>query len=145
MKNQNRKYINHSTAGYTLTELLVVLVILGLIMGLVAPRLLGQIGGAQSKTASAQVQNLASAVEFFHLDTGRYPTSSEGLQVLVSNSGGIEGWNGPYLKGSKLPNDPWKNPYIYELRANGQFVIRTLGADNKEGGDGKNKDHEATS
>ncbi len=133
-------------AGYTLTELLVVLVILGLVMGLIAPKFIGQIGGARTKTAAAQVTNLASAVEFFYLDMGRYPSTLEGLTALLSPPPDSDTWNGPYLKrGKTVPNDPWKNPYIYEVLADGSFVIRSLGADAKEGGDGENRDHNSNS
>lgn len=132
---------SRGSAGYTLTELLVVLVILGLVMGLVAPRFIGQIGGARVKAAAAQVENLASAIEFFHLDTGQYPTTANGLNALISQPATIEGWNGPYLRRGRLPDDPWGNPYIYQLLGDGRFVVRTLGKDAKEGGDGENRDH----
>ncbi len=140
-KRPGEEFSHHHRAGYTLAELLVVLVILGLIMGLVAPRFIGQIGGSKVKIAAAQVENLAAAAEFFSIDTGRYPTSSEGLNALVSAPGDRTGWNGPYLKRGRLPVDPWGNPYRYRLLPNGQFEIHSWGADNKEGGEDENRDH----
>ncbi|MBL1430374.1 MAG: type II secretion system major pseudopilin GspG [Robiginitomaculum sp.] len=126
-------------AGYTIMELMVVMLIIVVIVGLVAPRFIGQVGTAKTNAASVQIKNLSAAVEFFYLDTGRYPTSSEGLSALVSAPGGVQNWNGPYLK--LLPDDPWKNPYIYRSLNSSQFIIKSLGADNKEGGDGQNRDH----
>ncbi|PHR59687.1 MAG: type II secretion system protein GspG [Robiginitomaculum sp.] len=140
-KQSGKKVSRNQRAGYTLAELLVVLVILGLIMGLVAPRFIGQIGGSKVKIAAAQVENLAAATEFFSIDTGRYPSNSEGLSALVSVPGEPTGWNGPYLKRGHLPVDPWGNPYRYRLLPNGQFEIRSWGADNKEGGEDENRDH----
>ncbi len=126
--------------GYTLTELLVVLVILGLLIGLIAPRFLGQIGKARSKTARVQISNLATALEYYQLDTGTYPATSIGLSGLLSSPPNVQNWDGPYLKTRRVPDDPWGNPYIYQPGADGIFIIRTLGADNREGGDGENTD-----
>ncbi|MBL4594965.1 MAG: type II secretion system major pseudopilin GspG [Robiginitomaculum sp.] len=140
MSKKSKKH-PRANAGYTLTELLVVLVILGLVMGLVAPRFIGQIGGAKGKTATAQIENLASAVEFFHLDTGRYPTTSDGLSALVTAPSGAQGWKGPYLRRGLVPDDPWGTPYQYQLLGDGQFAIRTLGRDQKQGGEGEDQDY----
>ncbi|PHS23614.1 MAG: type II secretion system protein GspG [Robiginitomaculum sp.] len=126
--------------GYTLTELLVVLVILGLLVGLIAPRFLGQIGKARSKTARVQISNLSTALEYYQLDTGRYPTASTGLSALLSAPPNTPNWDGPYLKTRRVPDDPWGNPYIYQPGVGGDFVLKTLGADQREGGDGENTD-----
>ena len=126
--------------GFTLIELLVVLAILTLLAGIVGPRVLGQLGGAKSKTAVVQIADLDKSLELFKLDVGRYPTTAEGLQALVKQPGSIAGWNGPYLKGA-LPNDPWGNAYRYTSHvANGGFEIVSLGADNAPGGEGENAD-----
>lgn len=126
--------------GFTLVELLVVLAILGLLAGLVGPRVLGQLGGAKSKTARVQVHDLEQAAELFKLDVGRFPTSQEGLAALVSAPPSAPGWNGSYLR-KGLPVDPWGRDYHYEAPGrNGDVDIYTLGADNAPGGEGENAD-----
>jgi general secretion pathway protein G len=128
-------------SGYTLMELLVVMAIIAVITAGVAMNYSGVFGGAKSKAAGADVVMLSSVVERFYLDTGRYPTTAEGLPALVVAPAGLSGWNGPYLRQGRLPDDPWKNPYIYQSPSSGKFTIRSLGADNKVGGDGQNQDH----
>lgn len=126
--------------GFTLVELLVVLAILGLLAGLVGPRVLNQLDGAKGKTAAIQIKDFEQAVELFKLDVGRFPNNTEGLQALVTQAGSASGWNGPYLR-SGLPNDPWGNPYHYRYPGqNGEFDIFTLGADNAPGGSGDSAD-----
>ena len=126
--------------GFTLIELLVVLVILTLLAGLVGPRVLNQLGGAKSKTASVQIADLDKSLELFKLDVGRYPTTEEGLDALVKRPGTVNGWTGPYLKGG-VPSDPWGNPYRYASSgANGGIEIVSLGADGAPGGEGENAD-----
>ncbi|MBT8048773.1 MAG: type II secretion system major pseudopilin GspG [Xanthomonadales bacterium] len=123
--------------GFTLVELLLVLVILALIGGLVLPGIIGKAEGAKVKAAGSQINRLAMAVESFYLDTGSTPDS---LDALVSESGGVEGWNGPYVKGSSL-KDPWGREYVYEYPGeHGDFDIYSLGADGQPGGEGKNAD-----
>ncbi len=124
--------------GFTLIELLVVLAILTLLAGLVGPRVLGQLGGAKAKTAAVQIADLDKSLELFKLDVGRYPTTQEGLQALVTKPGAVNGWNGPYLKGG-VPSDPWGNPYRYANNG-GAIEIISLGADGAAGGDGENAD-----
>jgi general secretion pathway protein G len=129
------------SAGFTLIEMLVVLVIIGLIMGLVGPRVLTYLTDARVKAAKLQIEALSSSLDLYYLDTGRYPSSSEGLEALVRKPGNIDVWNGPYLKGGQVPQDPWKNEYIY--RAPGQnspFEIMSLGSDGREGGNGSAAD-----
>ncbi len=124
--------------GFTLIELLVVLAILTLLAGLVGPRVLGQLGGAKAKTAAVQIADLDKSLELYKLDVGRYPTTQEGLQALVTKPGAVNGWNGPYLKGG-VPSDPWGNPYRYANNG-GTIEIISLGADGAAGGDGENAD-----
>jgi general secretion pathway protein G len=123
--------------GFTLVEILVVITIIGLIMSLVGPRVLNYLSDSKVKAAKIQIQSFTSALELFYLDAGRYPTSSEGLTALVKSTGGLSAWNGPYLKGGQLPNDPWGKPYLY--RSPGEhspFEIMSYGADGVEGGTG---------
>ena len=127
--------------GFTLIELLVVLVILGLLAVLVGPQVIKYLGGANTKTAKLQIEDFSTALDAFRLDMGRYPTTSEGLQALVSQPAGATRWNGPYLRKNIVPKDPWGHDYQY--RAPGQqgyFDLYSLGADNAEGGDGENQD-----
>lgn len=127
--------------GFTLVELLVVLAILGLLAGLVGPRVLSQLGGAKSKTAAVQIKDLEQAVELFKLDVGRFPSAAEGLESLVTRPASAPGWNGPYLKKGGVPRDPWGNAYSYEAPGKrGDVDIYTYGADNAPGGDGENAD-----
>ncbi len=126
--------------GFTLIELLVVLAILGLLAGLVGPRVLNQLGGAKSQTAVVQISDLEQAAELFKLDVGRFPSTQEGLEALVTKPATANGWNGPYLR-KGLPRDPWGNPYRYASPGKrGDIDIYTLGADNAPGGDGENAD-----
>jgi general secretion pathway protein G len=135
-----RSSLVRRSLGFTLIELLVVLAILGLLAGLVGPRVLSQLGGAKSKTAVVQIRDLEQGAELFKLDVGRFPTTQEGLEALVSAPPAAPGWNGPYLR-KGLPTDPWGRPYHYESPGrNGDFDIYTLGADNAPGGDGENAD-----
>jgi general secretion pathway protein G len=123
--------------GFTLVEILVVITIIGLIMALVGPRVLNYLTESKVKTARIQIQSFASALDLFYLDAGRYPSSSEGLAVLVQPTGGISAWNGPYLKGGNVPNDPWGKPYVYRSPGeHGVYDLVSLGADGQEGGAG---------
>ena len=129
------------SAGFTLIEMLVVLVIIGLIMGLVGPRVLTYLTDARVKAARLQIEALSSALDLYFLDTGRYPSSSEGLEALVRKPGNVDVWNGPYLKGGQVPQDPWKNEYLYRVPGqNSPFEIMSLGADGREGGNGSAAD-----
>jgi len=128
-------------AGFTLVELLVVMVIMVLLASLVAPRVMGYLGSSRTKTAKVQIESLSTSLELFKLDTGRYPNEREGLEALVSEPSDARNWNGPYLKKDRVPADPWGNPYHYRLPGRrGAFDIYSLGADNREGGDGEDQD-----
>ena len=121
--------------GFTLVELLVVLVILTLIMGLVAPRVLGYLSDARVRTAKLQIDSLSAALDLFYLDAGRYPSQSEGLDVLIKRPPGVAKWNGPYIKQTALPEDPWGHPYLYKVPGqNAPFEILSYGSDGREGG-----------
>jgi len=122
-------------AGFTLVEMLVVLVIIGLIMGLVGPRVLGYMTDAKRKAANLQIEAFVNALDLYYLDAGKYPASGEGLNTLVRRSSSDSSWNGPYLKTGQVPVDPWGNAYIYRSPAeNGPYEIISLGSDGREGG-----------
>ena len=126
--------------GFTLMELLVVLAILGLLMSLVGPQVLNQLGGAKTKTALIQIKDLEQSLEMYKLDVGRFPSSSEGLSALVDKPGGVTGWNGPYLK-SDVPQDPWKQDYQYKYPGErGELDIFTYGQNGAPGGEGEDSD-----
>ncbi|AVZ80132.1 type II secretion system protein GspG [Zoogloeaceae bacteirum Par-f-2] len=139
-RSENRR-VRKRMHGFTLVELLVVLAILTLLVGLVGPRVLGQLGGAKSKTAAVQIADLSKALELFKLDVGRFPSNQEGLEALVSRPATANGWNGPYLKGGAVPLDPWGNKYRYANPApSGGIEVLSLGADGAPGGEGENAD-----
>ncbi len=127
--------------GFTLIELLVVLVILGLLVGIVAPQVVGYVGRSKTDTAAMQIEQIATALDLFRLDVGRYPNSEEGLESLVNNTSEIENWNGPYLQKKQVPDDPWGNPYRYRFPGeHGPYDLFSLGADNTIDGEGENAD-----
>lgn len=127
-------------AGFTLMELLLVLVIIGLLAALVGPTLYQRIKPAKEAVARAQVENFATALDAYLLDVGHYPSMQDGLKALRARPEGTEKWNGPYLK-KEIPNDPWGNPFVYKVPGrNGGYEIISYGADGKEGGEGDNAD-----
>ena len=127
--------------GFSLIELLVVLAILGLLASFVGPRVMKFFSSSKTKTAKVQVESLATTLEAYALDNGRYPNSNEGLEALVRKPDGAPNWNGPYLAKNKLPKDPWGNDYQYRAPGeHGPFDIWSYGADNAEGGEGENQD-----
>ena len=127
--------------GFTLIELIVVIMILGLLAGLVVPRLFRQASKAKSATAKAQIAAFQTALAAYKLDTGTFPTNEQGLQALRIAPPGVRNWDGPYLP-KDIPLDPWGRPYIY--RYPGQHGdepdIISYGADGLEGGEGENED-----
>lgn len=123
--------------GFTLVEMLVVITIIGMIMALVGPRVLNYLGDSRVKTAKIQIQSLSSSLDLFYLDAGRFPSSSEGLSALAQPVSGVAAWNGPYVKGSTVPTDPWGHPYVYKQPGDSApYEIRSLGSDGQEGGTG---------
>jgi len=127
--------------GFTLLELLVVLVILGLLAAVAGPQVMKHVGGAKSSTAKLQIEEFGAALDMFKLEVGRYPNSQEGLQALSEAPSGATNWNGPYLKKKTVPKDPWGNDYHFESPGqHGVFDIYSYGADNREGGEGEDKD-----
>lgn len=128
-------------SGFTLIELLVVLAILALLAGLVGPQVMNALSDSKTKTAKLQIEDFGAGLDLFTLDVGRYPTTEEGLQALVSDVGGIKKWNGPYLKKSLIPQDPWGNDYQYRYPGeHGTYDLFSLGVDNSEGGEGEAQD-----
>jgi general secretion pathway protein G len=127
--------------GFTLIEMLVVLVIIGLIMGLVGPRVLNYLTDARIKATRLQIEALSNALDLYYLDTGRYPASNEGLSALVKRPGNVNTWNGPYIKGDTVPLDPWGNPYVYRSPGDrAPYEIISLGSDGRDGGTGNAAD-----
>jgi general secretion pathway protein G len=137
MRRARKALRDSAESGFTLVEILVVITIIGLIMSLVGPRVLGYLGESKVKAAQIQIESFASALDLFYLDAGRYPSSPEGLAALVQRPGAAASWNGPYLKNGQVPNDPWGHPYIYRSPGErGPYDIVSLGSDGQEGGTG---------
>jgi general secretion pathway protein G len=129
----------HGIAGFTLVEMLVVMVIISLIAALVGPRLFAKLGKGKQSATKAQIELLGQGLDHFRLDTGRLPTTQEGLKALVVNPGD-EKWDGPYLK-KELPNDPWDKPYNYQTPgAHGDYDLFSYGKDGLPGGEGEDQD-----
>lgn len=127
--------------GFTLVELLVVLVILGLIAAFAAPQVIKYLGRAKTEAAGIQIQRLSGVLDLYRLEVGRYPSTEEGLEALVERPIDAESWNGPYLKKADALTDPWGRPYIYRQPGeHGDFDLFTLGADGSEGGEGEDQD-----
>ena len=123
--------------GFTLVEMLVVIAIIALIMSLVGPRVLGFLGDSKAKAAKIQIQSIENALDLYALDTGQYPSSSDGLEVLMQRPSGVIAWNGPYLKGNAVPKDPWGRPYIYRSPGeHGPYDIMSYGPNGQEGSSG---------
>ncbi len=128
-------------AGMTMMELLAVLVIIGIVMGVVGSKFIGQAEEAKRKAAKIEIGQIGQALDLYKLEIGRYPNTSEGLQALVQAPAGVTNWNGPYWKNGTLPKDPWKNDYKYTAPGqHGLYDIVSMGPDGQEGGDGPNRD-----
>jgi general secretion pathway protein G len=128
-------------AGFTLIEMLVVITIIGLIMALVAPRVLNYLAESKVKAAKIQIASFGSALDLYYLDAGHYPTTSEGLDALVQRPGNSATWNGPYLKGGIVPEDPWGHSYVYRSPGeHGPYDIVSYGSEGHEGGTGAASD-----
>jgi general secretion pathway protein G len=141
MYRKKKKDYSKCQRGITLIELMVVMVILGLLAALVAPRMFGKVGQAKQKAAYAQIELFGTALDSYRLDVGQYPTTSEGLEALLTQPSGSDDWTGPYLKKSEIPPDPWGNEYNYESPgSHGDYDLYSYGKDNTEGGEGENRD-----
>lgn len=139
MRTRNKR--GSKNAGFTLLELLVVLVILGFIAAIATPPAMRYLGRAKTDTAKLQVQSLGSTLDLFRLDVGRYPTQEEGLQALVRRPSSAEGWNGPYVKKESSLIDPWGAPYLYKIPGeHGEYDLFSYGADKAPGGTGESQD-----
>jgi len=126
--------------GFTLVEILIVMIIIGLLAALVGPKLFGKVSGAKLKAAKAQIELFGTALDTFRLDVGRYPTTEEGLKALREKPSGAEGWQGPYLP-KEIPADPWSRAYVYRSPGeHGDYDLISYGLDGVEGGEGENQD-----
>lgn len=133
--------MNSRQTGFSMIELMVVMVILGLIAGLVGPRFFGRADVAKVQTAETQIEMIRSAINLYYLDVGKLPSTEQGLNALVRKPEDVNFWQGPYLD-NQLPSDPWQNKYLYRLERSGisEFSLYSLGADGTEGGEGLNAD-----
>lgn len=126
--------------GFTLIEIMVVVIIIGLLAALVGPRLFGKVSTAKLKATKAQIELFGTALDTFRLDVGRYPTTEEGLKALREKPAGAENWQGPYLP-KEIPVDPWNKPYVYKSPGeHGDYDLMSYGLDGAEGGEGENQD-----
>lgn len=139
-KPQNR--VSSKQRGFSLIELMIVLVILGLIAGIVGPQAMKYLGKGKSQSAKVQIENISAALDMYRLEVGSYPTTTDGMKALVSQPSGARGWNGPYLKKGDVPKDPWNNEYQYKRPgSNGQpYDLSSFGADGSAGGEGEDAD-----
>jgi general secretion pathway protein G len=136
-----KQHIKRNQTGFTLLELLVVLGIIAMLAGLVGPQVMKHMGESKVKAAKVQIEDLAQTLDMYKLDVGSYPTSEQGLNALIENPGDIQRWNGPYLRKSKVPLDPWNQEYHYTSPGeHGKFDLTSLGADAKQGGEGEDQD-----
>ncbi len=128
-------------AGFTLVELLVVLIILGLIAAFAAPRVIKFVGGAKTDSARIQIERLSGVLDLYRLQIGRYPSEGEGLNALMEAPADASNWDGPYLKKADALNDPWGRPYLYRFPGeHGDYDLYSLGADGQEDGEGEDRD-----
>ncbi|MDR9500587.1 MAG: type II secretion system major pseudopilin GspG [Desulfurivibrionaceae bacterium] len=141
MKNcKECKQSRAANQGFSLLELMAVMVILGLIATIAVPQYYNQVRKAKQQTAKTQIEMLMTAMSSYRLDVGDFPTQNQGLEALI-NDPGVEGWDGPYLAKKNLPKDPWGRDYKYRNPGqHGDIDIFTLGRDNEEGGDKEDKD-----
>lgn len=130
-----------SNAGFTLLELMVVLLILAMLASIATPQVLKHLGKAKSQTAQIQIDALSASLDYYKIDLGHFPSQEQGLQALVQKPDNETKWDGPYIKKQASLVDPWGRPYLYEIPGqHGAYDLYTYGADGKEGGDGEDRD-----
>lgn len=134
--------VRHSSnSGFTLVEILVVLAIIGLLAGLIGPQVMKQFSSSKPKTARLQIEGIVTALDLYRLDVGHYPNSAQGLNALINAPGNERNWNGPYLRKSRIPADPWGADYKYVYPGQkAEIEVVSYGADGNQGGEGDNKD-----
>lgn len=147
-RGQGFTHVPYKSAGFTLIELMVVIVILGILAAIIAPRIIGRTDEAKVTEAKVQIRNLETALKMYKLDNGYYPSTEQGLDALVKKPAiGIipKSWrDGGYLENKKVPNDPWRNPFVYfSPGLHGDYDIISYGANGAKGGEGFDKDIES--
>ena len=136
-----KKHKPYIESGFTLLELLVVLGIIAMLAGIVGPQVMKHMGESKTNAAKVQIEELAATLDMYKLDVGSYPSNDQGLNALIESPDSNKRWNGPYLRKSKIPLDPWQQEYHYVSPGeHGKFDLYTLGADGKEGGEGEDQD-----
>ncbi len=127
--------------GFTLIELMIVMVIIGLLAAFIVPKLIGRVGESKIIAAKAQIELLNTSLELYKLDTGKYPSQDPGLKALITKPAEVENWKGPYLRKNIVPKDPWGTEYIYNYPGeHGDYDIKSYGADGSEGGTDEDAD-----
>lgn len=140
-KASDNRHRQAALSGFTLMELIVVILILGLLASIAAPQAVKYLSRAKSDTARLQVDALAANLDFYKIDVGDYPSEEQGLEALTERPANAENWMGPYVQKSSSLIDPWGEPYIYSYESGGDgFGLQSLGADRKPGGEGENAD-----
>lgn len=129
--------------GFTLMEMLVVLVVIGLIAAVAIPQVMGLLGSAKGKAAKIQLETLSQSLLFYQIDVGEFPTTEQGLAALWKAPPQAAAWAGPYVREERQLVDPWGRPFVYRSAASGRFELITHGGDGKEGGSGEDADHRA--
>jgi general secretion pathway protein G len=134
--------VSRRNRGMTLIEILVVLVLIGVVLGVVGGNFIGKGEKAKADAAKIEIGQIGQTLDLYKLEVGRYPSTQEGLQALISAPPGVSNWNGPYWKKTTTPKDPWGNDYRYAApgQNNAPYEISSYGADGREGGEGANKD-----
>ncbi|MDR4506491.1 MAG: type II secretion system major pseudopilin GspG [Candidatus Scalindua sp.] len=141
MDKKEKKVRRTGVNGFTLIELLIVMVIIGLLAAFIVPKLIGKVGTSKQTAAKAQIELLSTALDMYRLDTGKYPSQEAGMNALITKSDGTKNWNGPYLKKSVIPNDPWGAEYVYKYPGeHGDYDLLSYGADGSEGGTDEDAD-----